>query len=374
MRVVDTERQVLDRICRIHPKFRPVWQSLSKPEQLALALYFLPHRSSRPELRPTRPRLVKWYCPFADQAVFPSGHRYCLNVYAGCGHACRYCYAAAYEPADPAPKARFEKLLRLDMEDLERFDVPPAPIHLSNSTDPFQPLEVRLRHTLAALEAIQAHRRRFSTVVILTKNPRLAAGDSYLALLRDLAASSRDRAPAAAGAAAPGLVVEVSLAFWREECRTAYDPGAPGIEDRIEGCRLLAGAGIPLVLRIDPLFPRRPSPGDDAHPWPAGWPEPQTGEDLEQLVWLAREIGASHVVYSPLRVVRPRYPSLAVDQQALLSICRAAAGTERLPFRAGSWRLPDELAGTQLVQPFLSICRRLGVRAKFCRQNLVETR
>jgi len=360
-------RQVLDRIARIHPKFQPVWQGRPVGEQIALALYFLPHRSERPVLGPTRPRLVKWYCPFADQAVFPSGHRYCLNVYVGCGHACRYCYAAAYAPAAPSPKDRFERLLEMDLADLERFGVPPAPIHLSNSTDPFQPLEERFRHTQAALAGLGRHRASFSAVVILTKNPRLAAEERYLRLLEELSARpGQDPAPA--------LTVEVSLAFWREEARAAYDPGAPSVRDRLEGCRRLAAAGIPVVLRIDPLFPRREEDALPGRNCLANWPAPQTLTDLANLVRSAREFGARHVVYSPVRIVRPRYGPAGPAEQALLALCRSAAAPESLPLRGGSWRLPRELVERDVVGPFLALCREYGVTAKFCRQNLLETR
>jgi len=89
----------------------------------------------------TRPRAVKWYCPFADQREFPSGHRYCINVYTGCEHRCQYCYVTGCIAAEHNCKNRFRHDLCKDLEALEAYDVPPAPVHLSNSTDPLQPLE-----------------------------------------------------------------------------------------------------------------------------------------------------------------------------------------------------------------------------------------
>ncbi|RPI63673.1 MAG: hypothetical protein EHM48_02070, partial [Planctomycetaceae bacterium] len=231
---------------RVEAKYAPAWQNKTPQEQAALAMYFLPHGSKKPALCPTRPQVVKWYCPFANQNSFPSGHRYCINVYTGCSHACEYCYAAAYEPPQPAVKRDFAKLLHKDLADLERFDVPAAPIHLSNSTDPFQPLEASAGHTRLALQEILRHRRRFTSVVVLTKNPRLAVELGCVDLFRELASAH--------GA----FCIEVSLAFWREEARLAYDPGAPSVQDRIDGIRRLRAAGVAVVLRIDPLFPRFP--------------------------------------------------------------------------------------------------------------------
>ena len=202
-----------DMVERIDPKYRPAWDGKSVQHQLAMSWYFLPHRSRQALLSPTRPRVVKWYCPFADQRAFPSGHRYCINIYAGCGHRCEYCYAAAYAPTEPSAKTDFVRMLGQDMADLERFDVPPAPVHLSNSTDPFQPLETKLGHARLALEQIQEHRNRFTTVTVLTKNPLLPIRLGYVQLLQSLV-----RLPAShplrnehARTGRPGLCVEVSL-------------------------------------------------------------------------------------------------------------------------------------------------------------------
>lgn len=68
---------------RVDPKYAPASIGKTAREQAAMAMYFLPHGSKKAALCPTRPRVVKWYCPFASQDYFPSGHRYCVNVYTG---------------------------------------------------------------------------------------------------------------------------------------------------------------------------------------------------------------------------------------------------------------------------------------------------
>jgi hypothetical protein len=60
---------------RVHPKYRPVFEKLSEADRAAVTLYFLPHGSKKEVLEVARPRVVKWYCPFADQREFPSGSR-----------------------------------------------------------------------------------------------------------------------------------------------------------------------------------------------------------------------------------------------------------------------------------------------------------
>ena len=118
--VPDSE-QALRLANKVDEKYRRVWDDRPPGEQVALARYFLPHSSSKPVLGPTRPRVIKWYCPFAAQSAFPSGHRYCINVYAGCDHKCVYCYAAGYSPDRASRKQNFENLIVKDIEDLERF-------------------------------------------------------------------------------------------------------------------------------------------------------------------------------------------------------------------------------------------------------------
>src|SRR3989304_2836175 len=171
---------------RINPKYSPVFDKLSERDRAAVALYFLPHTSEKEVLEVTRPRVIKWYCPFADQREFPSGHRYSINVYTGCEHECQYCYATGYIAAKPNCKDRFRHDLCKDLEALDAYNVPPAPVHLSNSTDPLQPLEQEHRHALFVLERLAEHRNRFTTITLLTKNPAMLMEDRYVQALHRL--------------------------------------------------------------------------------------------------------------------------------------------------------------------------------------------
>ena len=363
-------------ISRIDPRFRPVWEGRPPAEQTALRLYFLPHQSARPILEPSRPRVIKWYCPFAHQGAFPTGHRYCINVYTGCSHRCLYCYAAGYEPAHAGCKRDFARLLAKDLADLERFDVPPAPVHIANSTDVFQPLEVSAGDTNRTLEGLLAYRHRFSTVTILTKNPALAARPDYAQLLRALGEIPPGHPFAARWQelGQPAVQVEVSLAFWREEAARFWDPGAPGVARRVEGVLALRAAGIPVVLRIDPLFPRSPLPIAPARSLTDfGLVEAQTLADLEQLVHLAKVSGVRQVVYSPAKIVRPRWQPLPSALNNLLQVYRALSAPGKPEWRGGSWRLPAPVAERLVAGPFHEICQAAALPAKFCMKSLLET-
>jgi DNA repair photolyase len=361
---------------RIAPAYRPVWEGRTPEEQRALGLYFLPHRSTKTMLAPTRPRVIKWYCPFAAQSDFPTGHRYCINVYTGCAHGCVYCYAASYEPEQVAGKRDYARLLAKDLDDLDRFNVPPAPVHISNSTDPFQPLEEQLGHTRQTLEGLLAHRNRFTTITLLTKNPALAASPAFARLLKALDELSPKHPLAATFAASgqPAVQVEVSLAFWRAEARMLWDPSAPSVASRQEGIRALRRDGIPVVLRIDPLFPRSPLPAGHAlGPADAGLVGAQTLEDLESLVSFGKEHGVRHVVYSPAKIVLRRRYGLTPPMQNLLEVYRALSAPDKPLWRGNSWRLPRNVSEPYVTEPFLSLCGRLQMPAKFCMKNLLET-
>lgn len=371
-RTAPTDVEALALAARVDPRFRGAWAGWPAREQAALAAYYLPHCSRQPLLKPTRPRILKFYCPFGHQTAFPSGHRYCLNVYAGCAHGCRYCYAAAYQRPHAASKRDFARLLDRDLADLERFDVPPAPVHVSNSTDPFQPLECELRHTWLALEGILAHRRRFTTVVVLTKNPGLAAQEDYVRLLRPLGV--RPPPPGGAVNGTPGVIVEVSLAFGRDQARAFWDPQAPTVTERLEGIRALRAAGLSVVLRIDPLFPRSPlgrATGRSLADF--GLVEAQTQEDLERLLAFAKEVGVRHVVYSPAKIVVSRRMGLDPVLRRLRNAYEVLSAPEQLEWRGGSWRLPCSASERWITGPFVDLCGQAGLQAKFCMKNLLET-
>ncbi len=359
---------------RVNAKYKPVFDKFSPEQRAALAWYFLPHKSNKQVVGVTRPRVVKWFCPFADQKEFPSGHRYCINVYAGCSHGCKYCYAQSYEPNQARCKDNFKKKLLKDLAEIEEFNLPPAPLHMSNSTDAFQPLELRQKLALYALQQLQRYRRYFTSITILTKNPAMLAEPEYLKALKLLGTLPADhrRKELFDNKAIPALRVEVSLAFWDQDSAEFYDPGAPAIAQRTAAIKTLRQNDIPVVLRIDPLLPRNPLPGgkflSDFQ-----LPDAQSLSSLEKLVRFAAENSVLHIVYSVAKIVAPRYKPVPEAIQQLKGVYEYLARPDKLVFRGGSWRLPEIIAQKHIVKPFLEICDRFGMKAYFCKQNLLLT-
>ncbi len=359
---------------RVHSKYRPVFEKLSDRDRAALAFYFLPHKFKKDVLEVSRPRVIKWYCPFADQRFFPSGHRYCINVYTGCEHACDYCYAAGYVASQARCKDTFRADLIKDLDALDAYDVPAAPVHISNSTDPLQPLEQEHRHTLFTLETLKKHRHRFTTIIVLTKNPDALNEQRYVRALRQLSELPPDHPVAETfqEKGHPPLRVECSLAFFNDESRKLLDPAAPSVESRIRAIRLLRKEKIPVVVRIDPLFPRNPLP-EGMQMGDFDLPDVQPTDDLDHLVQFCRETNAEHIVFSVAKITRRRRGGLSPVMERMKRVYDHLAAEDPLAFRGGSWRLPNFVAKELVVEPFLEICRKHAIRARACKDNLIST-
>ena len=170
----------------------------------------------------------------------------------------------------------------------------------------------------------------------------------------------------------PALRVEVSVAFQDESNASFYDPGAPSIASRLSAIKTLRENGIPVVLRIDPLLPRNPLP-DGKSLEDFQLPDAQSFKALESLVNFAKENQLMHIVYSVAKVVLPRYKPMLESMDRLKQVYEHMANGEKLVFRGGSWRLPDNFAQAQIARPFVEICNNYGMNAYFCKQNLLET-
>src|SRR5208282_4534896 len=131
---------------------------------------------------------------------------------------------------------------------------------------------------------------RFTAVTLITKNPLMPVKDGYIDLFKELMNPPHNPEDGQPFAGIP-FEVQVSLAFWREAARKAYDGNAPTVASRREGIQALTEAGIPVVLRVDPLFPRLPPRTVEKSMKDFGLTEAQTLEDLENLVMFAKDAG-----------------------------------------------------------------------------------
>jgi DNA repair photolyase len=282
-------------------------------------------------------------------------------VYVGCAHACQYCYTYGFirEPRRGRAKLTFLRDLQRDLADLKALDLPPMPLHLSNSTDPLQEgLESHYGHTLALLRTLVQEQAHFTTITLLTKNPAPLIQPEYLACLQRL----------------PRVCVEVSLMFWDDTQRAFFEPGAPSVTHRMDAIRELRATGIPVALRIDPLFPRNPLPleffsRDTVEAY--GAPTAHSFEDLQRLVDFAAATGCQRVIVSPLKVLCGRWhdPGFRGRWQPLY----AAAHGGRLQARGFAYRLPDTYVHQHLIGPVRAYGQQVGIPVVHCKANLIST-
>ncbi len=155
--------------------------------------------------------------------------KYSLSAYTGCGHGCLYCYASSYIRGFSQPRPKKDFLKRLERE-IKRIPQG-ATIALANSSDPYQPLEEKLKLTHEALEIMKNYDLKINLV---TKSALI---------LRDLDILKKMRA----------VLVSISLSTLDEKLAKKLEPKASHPKERLKAVKLLSDY-LPVVVRLDPLI------------------------------------------------------------------------------------------------------------------------
>src|SRR5437667_3404335 len=167
-----------------------------------------------------------------------------LNPYRGCEHGCIYCYARpTHEYLGFSAGLDFEskimvktnapELLRAELES-PRWQ--PQTLVLSGVTDPYQPVERKLRITRGCLEVL-AHFR--NPVAIITKN-HLVTRD--IDLLRELATCN-------------AVAVNVSVTSLDQSLQRVLEPRTTSPRGRLDAIEQLRQANIPVGVMVAPIIP-----------------------------------------------------------------------------------------------------------------------
>ncbi|MGH8298673.1 MAG: PA0069 family radical SAM protein [Steroidobacteraceae bacterium] len=167
-----------------------------------------------------------------------------INPYRGCSQGCSYCYARpSHSYVGLSPGLDFETRLfykkdagKLLEEELAKPGYVCKPITLGANTDPYQPIERRMRVTRDILEVLARCRH---PVTVITKSA-LVLRD--LDLLADLAKD--------------GLAdVGVSITTLDVELKRVMEPQAASPHARLEAVRRLSEAGVPTGVMVAPVIP-----------------------------------------------------------------------------------------------------------------------
>lgn len=166
-----------------------------------------------------------------------------LNLYAGCTHGCRYCYAPAACHKNPvafhaAATPRADLLAKLERELVRRPNGPDddgdyPPVLLCFTSDPYQPLAAETGLTRGAIELLHAHNY---PVHVLTKGGTRAAADFDILGER------------------PGDAFAATLTFTDPDDSAAWEPNAAPPDDRLEALSLAHAAGITTWASLEPVL------------------------------------------------------------------------------------------------------------------------
>jgi len=167
-----------------------------------------------------------------------------LNAYRGCEHGCIYCYARPYhEYLGLSAGVDFESkiFVKQNAAELLRHELlakswTPQGIGFSGVTDPYQPIERRLKLTRACLEVLAEFR---NPVAIITKSHTVTRD---IDLLSELASH---------GAA----LVMLSITTLDDDLAAVMEPRASRPQRRLDAVRAVAAAGIPVGVMTAPIIP-----------------------------------------------------------------------------------------------------------------------
>jgi DNA repair photolyase len=221
--------------------------------------------------------------------------KWSLNPYAGCAHACVYCYARSHYAlaghGEPGREFETRILVKTNFADVLRRELGRPrwtfeTVALGTVTDCYQPAEGRYRITRATLEAL---RDVANPLGLVTKSP-LVLRD--LDILASLARVARVRIFF--------TVTTVDLDLWR-----TLEPGTASPFKRLEVMRRLNAAGVRAGVLLAPILPGITD----------------STASLEAVAQAAYEYGAAFLGTSTLRLapvvkqeylgfVNVRYPSL----------------------------------------------------------------
>ncbi|MHB1000505.1 MAG: SPL family radical SAM protein [Armatimonadota bacterium] len=174
---------------------------------------------------------------YARTTKYPDHKPLACNFYKGCSHGCLYCYVPGVLRCSKEQFHSEISIRKNALEDFERdcsdlmdnFNL--APIFLSFTTDPYQPIEDNAKITR---EAIQIAHKYGQSVNILTK-----AGTKAL---RDLDVLTNDD------------ILGTTLTTIEYTSQTYYEPGAASSADRVSMLMEAHKAGIQTRVSFEPVL------------------------------------------------------------------------------------------------------------------------
>ena len=264
-----------------------------------------------------------------------------VNPYRGCEHGCIYCYARpTHEYLGFSAGLDFESKIMVKSEaaellrsELESPGWKPQVLVMSGVTDPYQPIEKKMRITRGCLEVLAKFR---NPVAIITKN-RLVTRD--LDLLCELAGF---------GAAA----VNISVTSLDPKLQRVLEPRTSSPEARLDAISQLRAAGVPTGVMVAPIIPGL------------------TDHEVPRILKACAQAGAQFAGYTIVRLpwaVAPLFEHWLEEhfpdrKEKVLGRIRDLRGNDRLNNSQWHLRMTGEgIFAEQIASLFEVGCRRTGI-------------
>ncbi len=181
--------------------------------------------------------------------------KYSLSAYTGCGHGCLYCYASSYIPKfyQPRPKKDFIQRLKKEINKIPTGST----IAISNSSDPYQPLEKEFNLTHQALEILKDFNLKIN---LITKSDLI---------LKDIDLLKQTKK----------ILVTVSITAFNDTLSQKLEPNCPSSSQRLKSIKKISKF-IPIVVRLDPLI------------------YPLNTKNIEEMIQKIKKAGARQIITS----------------------------------------------------------------------------
>jgi DNA repair photolyase len=245
-----------------------------------------------------------------------------FNPYTGCDHACVYCYASSYIPKffNCRPKKDLISRLKRDAAKLNG-----EIISISNSSDPYPTIEAGEGLTRQCLEILSLSRCK---VQIITKSTLV---------IRDVDLLRRT----------PSMVA-LTITTDEDNLSKILEPHAPPSSERLKTVKRLTEAGIPTIVRIDPIIPH-------------------VNDNPESLVEKIASIGVKQITCSTYKVKMDNW------QRINLALPEIAEKLKPLYFEKGErigryLYLPRNLR-LKLMENLAFLAKKYGLRFGVCREG-----
>ena len=247
-----------------------------------------------------------------------------LNPYTGCSHRCVYCYVS-YIPNFFNCRPKHDLIPRL-MKDAK--ELKGELISISNSSDPYPPMEKKLKLTRKCLEILS---KADCKVQIVTKSSLVTRDVDLLKRMKSM--------------------VALTITTKSDKLSKKLEPGAPPSSERIEAARYLIENGIPVAVRIDPIIPF-------------------LNEDQGELVETLTSIGVKHVTSSTYKVKPDNW------QRFSLAFPEIAKRLQKLYFKKGerirgSYYLPRELR-LRMMRRMKEVVESKRMKFACCREGFPQ--